>query len=226
MGGKSLKFSTTSFVPSFTRASRVIIRTTVETFYTLPRPYDTQCSKDNRCYFKCITKNTLQTFNRLPLSEAYNESTEYLNMTPRTDHDKNLNSTPTTEAQDCMKECSRPSCRKVVPTTTIDVAEIPGAKDLNLVVVLPESTSLTISSIGSMGFTVYLSNILTSIGIWFGISVVGYDPFTRFRFRFMRRWVRRRKIIYMTKIMSMFFLAACFIGFSTQLILIIIGYSS
>ena len=182
-----------------------IIDQTILTTNFRSSPYETQCinyrdlgfEHETDCAFECIRRNTLKTFDKLPFSTIILENdknTSDKNILSYKDASKRGNGKIIERIEnDCFqKECYRPQCHF---HTSIDHIEQKVENRLTIRYILPLKASITINNNPKYPLLEFLTNIMSIISTWTGMSVLHFNPVVGFKFlcRRIRIFLRKRK---------------------------------
>ena len=212
----------------------ILLSSLINTYYSLPPPYDTQCKADlvpQICLYSCMLPK-LSLLNRLPYSSLLNEPTNQKILNHQDMKNSSISKDIAKYSRRCSKKCSGDPCHEIVTFTASNIyAE--ESQYLTLVSILPSAPTIKIyytPSTGPLQFFLYICNCF---GIWFGLSILSLDPhaFWQKNKGFIKKYKvyltsnRRSQAVNVTrmarkrqrvKIISRLFLGICLGGFVWQ----------
>ena len=142
----------------------------------LPPPHDTKCTPGHdqeACYELCLIEK-FRAINKLPWSGFHREKLDMKILTP-TDL---LNEGIARHVEDSFEECHslcklKTECFTKFSRTTIQ--EYPG-DCLVMSSMLPSLPHMSIYAIPSLTLVEYIVQVGSSFGMWFGLSIISFDP--------------------------------------------------
>lgn len=179
------------YAPNYDRESKEILYRYTLNFVNLitirlPAPYAGRCldyktnpvngkKSQNECYNDCVTQSVVEKFKMIPFSSLYTEKSEYINLRPLTYSDA-VNVTMNASLHDiensCHKECSHEDCQELVTFTRV-AAEPNHDGRIEFALNGPIEPSFTVENKPQLTIIEYVVYILSSVGTWFGVSVIG-----------------------------------------------------
>ena len=176
----------------------ILISSSLNTFNSLPAPYDTRCINglnQDKCKGTCITKKLVSELNRLP-SYFYitNEFQDLKTINADDIQNETVAFILSQIQQDCNSHCSYMPCYQIVSFTDSD--NYYNSDDegyLSIVSLVPQRPALHVSSIPSTSIPDFLLYMCNCFGIWFGLSFAVLDFF--FIWNFFRKillWVKHQ----------------------------------
>ena len=143
---------------------------------TLPKPYDTQCIPNlnkHLCYEDCLIKR-FETIGKVPWSGFLTEPSD-LKMFTQLDY---ANKTMGFVAQDSLEKCHR-RCKintECVTTYTITRIVEHSSESFRIHSMLPGRPLTSIRTIPYLTLIEYIIQVGSCCGIWFGLSIVSFNP--------------------------------------------------
>ena len=194
----SLPYTSRNFAATFRRYSDFekkiegsnyyFLRYSENTVSQLPPPYHTRCSP--RIIFKstgktlktlCLTEK-LAKLNRSPFSQILTEGSEFKPVSPKDTMNETLNAQIEEIQNFCDLNISR-SCQYTYAVTHAHSFYYSGVKKGSLVlrIMIPQTPSLFTTLYPKTTFFAYALYIMSSFGVWLGISATTLNPFTRLK---------------------------------------------
>ena len=195
------------------------------TYSTLPPPYDTMCEANpmNGCMFKCLNLSYSK-INRVSYSlyiyDLYD--TKIVNQ-------QDLANLSVAEIifdgyKNCEKECRENPCHQSVcftlTKTFYDSKEI---GRIRIISTVPTAPTFNIYTVASVDFLNFFLNICNCFGIWFGLSMLSFNPSDLLKNKVLKKHrIRNHHSIPTTakkmkqKLLTYGFLSGCILGFIWQ----------
>ena len=142
----------------------------------LPPPHDTRCTPGHdqeACYEVCLIEK-FKAINKLPWSGFHREKLDIKILNP-TDL---LNETISRHVEDSFEECHskcklKTECLTKFSRTTIQEYQ---GESLVMSSMLPSLPHMSIYAIPSLTLVEYIVQLGSSFGMWFGLSIISFDP--------------------------------------------------
>jgi len=172
--------------------NNIILHSRYHKITLLPPPYDTNCTNKlgrPECKSQCLMDVMMKKYNRIPFSEMIDQP---LDMKPLS-HEDLKNKTFREEMIRLDNECHE-KCRKMPCFHTFTVTLGSGFLDerinstTKVSVFTPESPDTSVVTTEHISLVEFLIFIFSSIGIWFGITIMSSNPA-----RIWRRWKNIKK---------------------------------
>jgi len=151
----------------------------------LPAPYETKCvdygidRNQYDCNKACVVMATLQKWNRLPFTELIREN-ESFPIDKQLIHNWDFNSSSFKQDLSIIESTCGDKCKNIDCETRVFMtqAKYIGKRTENIAfrVNLPSNSNFHVLYLPMMLFYEYLTYVLSSLGIWFGVSVFGVIP--------------------------------------------------
>lgn len=154
---------------------------TYHTVYTLrlPPPYDTKClyyksigyTRRRDCFKRCIVAKYIEKYGKIPFREVIDEPMDYNVVQSVETKDMNASKALTSIESACNRQyCSRLDCKtRIFITNNVFF----NAERFRVTIQVPREPSFDVTyhaNISLLEFTIF---ILSSLGSWFGFSVLG-----------------------------------------------------
>ena len=159
---------------------------------SLPKPYDTNFVKEEERSPLCLRRFNIAAFKKhgyFPSNEYTIEPLKMKHLNRETLTNKTLVRDIESESQACLKKCSRKSCNYWYSVTSVETFSHLNNDTIALGSTCSNRPSLRIQflpRITSIEFVMYVSS---SLGIWFGTSILSINPFNS-----RRKFVTKRKV--------------------------------
>ena len=168
------------FAEIITRSKKdnwIIMKPYIENYFLLPPPFDTNCTTNQRCYRKCLIDQTTSRLFLFPFSEPATVSHGRLRLVSHLylSNDTFKNQWKKIKDQ-CEHQCSQVTCSMYVTTNIAYVATYWEPRNISLTVSVPGIYFKTITAIPSLSLVEYVSSLTTCVSIWFGFSVMAFNP--------------------------------------------------
>ena len=150
--------------------------------YRLPPPYDTRCTPGHNrevCYEDCLIEN-FRTINRIP-SSGFHKHKEHIKMLTSLDL-RNL--TISSHTALCFKKCHL-KCKLITECETqftrTSVQEYRNqnhlyASNFAIVSMVPMGPHISVRTVVTLTLVEYIIQIGSCIGVWFGLSIISFNP--------------------------------------------------
>lgn len=149
----------------------------------LPPPFVTNCldywtidrQTQTDCHQRCAKVQSKETFGKIPFSSIESNQTSddrvisYLDLM-----NKSVSNRLFELYEDCQSVCNRPDCHEEIVFTRVSEESHP---TLAVKVNLPTEPSVSVHFYPILTFPAFLTYFLSCFGTWFGLSVVGLNPF-------------------------------------------------
>lgn len=156
---------------------------TTVTVVRLPPPYDTNCrnyalddySGKEGCEQKCLQHYLVRELKKVPFSGVITEPVLFRHVA-WIDMNKAASALILYNIEDkCHLACYRPACFESYTVTKLNVITRDAAEEF--VVKIPQEPSCEITHTPAVKLVEFVVFILSSLGCWFGISMLGLNPF-------------------------------------------------
>ena len=160
----------------------VSISSSLNTFNSLPAPYDTRCINglnQDKCKSICLSQKLETQFKRLPANfYITNQSQDLKTITAEDIKNETVVSMLWQMQQDCNSRCSHMPCFQIVSFTDSEnhYSNHPEGY-LRIVSLVPKRPALYVSSIPLTSIPDFLLYMCNCFGIWFGLSFIVLDFF-------------------------------------------------
>ena len=153
----------------------------------LPHPYDTRCF--SREYFEkngrtrkadCLNK-MLKPLERSPSSEILTQGSPFKPVSHKDIDNKTLKNHIEEIENMCDSQCPRTPCKYSYAVTHAQSFYDSGIKNNGVIlsIMIPKTPSLLTTSYPMTTFFEYALYVMSSFGVWLGMSAVALNPFTR-----------------------------------------------
>lgn len=143
--------------------------------HLLESPYDTHCERKgsaNRCRKNCLIDRINSSFNRLPVTEIFDEGIDIKLLIIMRNITANDAKIILNIYDFCLKKCLRPSCDCTISMTRgQDFLNVTSGDNNVFEVMVPNSINIIMTTYAIYSFQDMLIYVSSCVGIWFGISV-------------------------------------------------------
>lgn len=151
--------------------------------HLLEPPYDTLCTKvegqdRDRCFRSCMIDGLGRKLNRFPYSEITSEPIDLQHVTPKELQMRDKRKIIARIDQDCREACKRPNCLAKFAYTTVYSLTTASFNFTSLSLLAPQSASTIIRTNPVYTFLDFFIYICSCFGIWFGLSILSFNPTT------------------------------------------------
>jgi hypothetical protein len=157
-----------------------------------PSPYDNDCfdymsigyESDEHCSQACVHDKVLHEFKKVPFSVLIKEPSNQQIVSYNDVKDRSFSH----RVLEIERECREKICRQDHCDIRLSIAETVASPDSDLTVclVVPSHPSFVTTTHPKMNLVEFLTYIMSTLGIWSGLSIMTFEP------RNMCRMVRRR----------------------------------
>ena len=158
---------------------------------SLPKPYDTDCVKEEEYSLLCLRKCNIAAFKRhgyFPSNEYTITPLQMKHLNPEALLNETLVRDIKSKSKACLKSCSRRSCAYWYSVTIAETFSLLMNKTIALGSTCSNRPSVTIQFLPRITVMEFVMYVSSSLGIWFGISILSINPFNS-----RRKCVRKRK---------------------------------
>lgn len=178
-GRKVIRYGENRDVPLY---QGFILYSETQTIELLPPPYDTMCNPSGmyRCLHVCLMNNFVKQFNRMPFSEIIYEP---LDLQRLTHNDLNNNETDRQAMmvkESCQQKCQHNSCSSSYTISSVDAFTTgPGRKhpiSITFEICTPRKPETIVKHFPMYSFLEFVIHICTCVSLWFGVSMLSFNP--------------------------------------------------
>lgn len=200
----SLATITSRFVNNVTNEAIFNCFRLTYTYYSkrrLPAPYGTNCvdysninsaHKDQaECQADCRIKASLIAFNQYPFSEAYYDKLNKSHIQSHQLRDVNLSKQLNKIERGCSRVCGL-DCEWTRFISYVTSEPYHGV--IRFMMNVPRDLAIEVQSKPFLDFAEFVVYVLSTFGTWFGLSVLGLNPFQGHFKRLTRTKIRRKRI--------------------------------
>ena len=183
--GYSLPFDSRIFVQELLLypENLVTLSSVTNNYIRLPAPYDTKCIRDFiylRCLHFCMEKNLLP-IKRNSYSSLTKYPHDYKVLNFKDVRNKSISDLAFNAFEVCRLECVGSRCEQTITFTTAEIYVKNNEKEVQLISILPSTPTVNIHYIPSTYPLNFFINICNCFGIWFGLSIISFNPITVWR---------------------------------------------
>lgn len=152
----------------------------------LPAPYDTKCYAAggynvHECIKRCLVNRTTDYMNRLPFTLLFSEKDARMYTGYRLIDPHILNTTENELlvqfSQECFARCPQ-TCTDTDYITSLEFThKVTALNGISFQLSIPSRPSINIEHKPSLPFNEYVIYVLSCLGTWLGVSVIGLNPF-------------------------------------------------
>lgn len=158
--------------------------------HLLEAPYDTRCRREGsqECKTKCLIER-FKEVKRFPSTEMTIDPVALQHTTPGDDNDDQMRNFGNVVYSNCRSKCQREKCTistcytSVTPIYHTSQESHRDGHTFRVQVKTPISASIIIRTVPKVTFIDFLIYILSSVGVWFGLSAASFNP---------DRWMKRK----------------------------------
>ena len=156
--------------------SRLLVNGESIEIHRLPPPYDTRCTvghDQELCHENCFI-NKLKAINKLPWS-GFHQDTSSLKMLTALDLENETIANYTSNSlEECLLLCKQKSeCFTEFTRTTVEQYQ---AEDFSIASMVPSQPHILLRAVPSLNHIEYIIQIGSCFGIWFGLSIISFNP--------------------------------------------------
>lgn len=157
----------------------------------LPPPYPTKCRKYDdedhldgnsqiECQQICMNNETITAFGKSPFSSILYETAPQkplhpnIPLTYRDMQHPEVSNAVLKMSINCARKCNRQDCEETLSFTRLD--DEPTTDRVKIRVYIPTEALFSIRFLPMMDFVQYFTNFLSTLGVWFGTSVIDLEP--------------------------------------------------
>ena len=145
----------------------------------LPAPYDTQCKPGHdrqRCYENCL-RHSFQQINRVTESGFHKDSLQYKMFNSLDHRNSSLWNLALKWYRNCQGSCKLSiECRTSFSITAVRVFDSFGGAHFALSSMIPNSPHTSLYAVPFLTLVEYIVQVGSCIGVWFGLSVLSFNP--------------------------------------------------
>lgn len=146
----------------------------------LPSPYKTDCipyPRRGHCLTQCITQEADRHFKKVPFDVIILKGTNKTHLNIQDTNNISQLAIINKITTHCYYgKCARMNCYDSYSITTLKQSAYSSAK-MKIDINIPNQPSLLIDSKPKLLLTEYLIYVCSCVGIWFGVSIVNFEPF-------------------------------------------------
>ena len=231
-------FSTSVSHPKFPQYSRkfsqrtmnitvdntILFRTKTDKYSLLPAPYDTHCDDTKLdSYADCLNQSTVKHLGRFPYTEVTSEAINLIPLSYSDLQNKSQAKVWKKLQDDCERDARAFRCTFTMTSTHVEHTFTNSTEyndSLIIMASVPFSVGYTVTSKPTLIGIEFFSGLCSTIGTWFGFSVLSARPS---RIRDYKKYIRRsfkflntRNSTILRKFANIVFIVCCFLGFSYQ----------
>ena len=163
----------------------------------MPVPYDTAChpaaTEKSVCMHNCLLKRMISRLGKAPFQTYIQQPLDVRHVS----HEDMLNETTKLIVQqvddECTRKCLTMGCHYHFIATRLDHVSLETPSRFAIVIRVPQTPGIALSTIVTLDMIAYLTYIGSSISSWFGLSALALDPF-RFLSRRLLASVRGKRV--------------------------------
>ena len=167
---------------------------------SLPKPYDTNCVEDKeKGYALCHRRCNIAAFKRhgyFPSNEYTIEPLPMKHLNQEALLNETLVQDIKSKSEACLKKCSRRSCNYWYSVTVTETFLYYNKETIALASTCSNRPSVTIQFLPRITFMEFVMYMSSSLGIWFGISIMSINPFNSRRKCVTKRKVRQKTFLH------------------------------
>lgn len=171
--------------PTFNNASYDLIKVSYSVIgiYRLEPPYETKCVAagdkylfPGLCKQKCLIGKVSSQLNRIPYSTVITKAVNLQHVNAKDLNESDfVNKLVNIEAK-CSELCNYSSCEETYSRTEINKEDVTPNDEFRVVIETPRAPAVTIRYSAKLSFAEYLLYISSTVGVWFGLSVIHLNP--------------------------------------------------
>ena len=228
--GSNLPFDSRNFVQKLVLypENLVTVSSISNRFNRLPAPYDTKCIPDfyyQRCLHICVNRH-LRPIRRTPYTSLITFSYNQKILNFKDLRNKNISDLAFNAFEVCRLQCVGSRCQQTLTLTAAEIYVKNNQKKIQLISILPSVPTVNIHYLPSTYPLNFFINICNCLGIWFGLSIISFNPITVWR-KGKSLIARKHQVVSSkSKCLPIIILLICVTGFTWQVSIVSITYFS